>query len=118
VWSDNRDGNFEIYYKRNPTAGFPVGMDDKQDNISGGAFMVGPDPAYDYLTIHLKGSFDKILHADLTDLSGRILLQKTFVLSENGDAFSINVSDLPCGVYILKGSAGDKQYFKKVIIAR
>ncbi|TSA28303.1 MAG: hypothetical protein D4R67_04145 [Bacteroidetes bacterium] len=31
VWYDDRDGNWEIYYKRNPTGGFSVAISRQQE---------------------------------------------------------------------------------------
>lgn len=57
IWNDNRDGNWEIYYKRNPT-GSGINEASSIEQTARG-FEIYPNPASSYFTIHLPQSNDR-----------------------------------------------------------
>jgi hypothetical protein len=68
--------------------------------------QVFPNPATDKLHVNLNG--ESILDLSLTDLSGKLILQKSTISNEN----TLNISEIPAGIYILsvKGSTGTSRY--------
>ena len=102
IWQDDRDGNFEIYYKRNPT-GNPVGI----TNISSeapGEFMLGqnyPNPFNPVTVIRYKLSEISIVRIEIYDVTGKTM--KTLLnRNENPGSYSVewDASGYPSGVYL------------------
>ena len=85
-----------------------MSVDDMPANIA----QIYPNPTTGIVNIMTKSSFDKI-SVSLTDLSGRIL--QTDNVSMNGNSASIDISQKPTGVYILKiVTPNDSQSFKVI----
>ncbi len=101
IWRDLRDENYEIYYKRNPTGGMPVGTEDVPSLASGGQLSVYPNPASRQLTVERSavGGQRSAVRLSILDLCGREI--KEF---ENISSFPYpaDISDLFDGVYILR----------------
>ncbi|MBI5539372.1 MAG: T9SS type A sorting domain-containing protein [Bacteroidia bacterium] len=67
-----------------------------------------PNPASDYININVSSAYN----FQIFDITGRVVLQTK---TENEQ---INVSTIPSGVYILRGSDGKSQFTRKLIINR
>jgi len=83
VWDDNRDGNNEIYYKRNPTGNVVVEeASNYQYSISNEQLTVCPNPFTSSTTVLLNlpsiGHSAEGIELNIYDLSGRIV--KSFSL--------------------------------------
>ena len=96
IWADNRDGNYEIYYKRNPTGNSGVGESSGsfQPLTSNLSFSVVPNPFTSFATIpgHSSECFA------LYDISGRRV----------GDYRGYRIgSGLSAGVYFLRPFGGN-----------
>lgn len=70
-----------------------------------------PNPASDLLNI--KGLVKNI---EISDLSGKKIIQKTFSLSNNNEI--IDISELQPGLYMVKLSNDNQQIVKKIIVSR
>ncbi len=92
VWQDTRDGNNEIYYKRNPT-GDPVGIDEPL--ISGNTIEVFPNPFSNEITV--SNSKNELCEIILFDISSREIVQRKFTYST-----TVNTSQLAKGIYIFE----------------
>ncbi len=92
IWQDNRDGNNEIYYKRNPT-GDPV--DIEEPLISGNTILVFPNPFSNELTV--SNSENELCEIIIYDISSREIVQKKFTQST-----TVNTSQLAKGIYIFE----------------
>jgi hypothetical protein len=81
----------------------------------GATFNVYPNPATDVLNFNFEAEEATDVMYILTDLSGRVLniTQSTNVTSETK---SIDVSNLPAGVYMLTAKAANQNWTEKVII--
>jgi hypothetical protein len=92
IWEDNRDGNYEIYYKRNPT-GDPVGL--KELNSLSSQYSVFPNPFSNEITVNTtdKKSCEIIIY----DITSRKVIQKKL-----SNSTMINTSELGKGVYIFE----------------
>jgi len=100
IWQDYRDNNYEIYYKRNPTGGVPVAINENTGSIS---TFIYPNPANELLTVDSPQSsagihFDEY-RLSVIDLFGRTVLDAGKV---RAFPYQLRVSDLPDGVYFLR----------------
>jgi hypothetical protein len=102
LWVDSRDGNSEIYYKRNPTGNIIVGLEDKPLTGSGNQISIYPNPATGQLTV---GQLDGwtvgqlAVKLSIVDLYGRKLKEFRNISSF---PYQIDISDLMDGVYFLR----------------
>lgn len=90
VWQDMRDGNYEIYYKRNPTNS-EVGL--KEPWNSGNTISISPNPFTNEITV--KSSKNETCTIVIYDITSRKTVQKKFT----GTAV-LNTVTLPKGIYI------------------
>lgn len=92
IWEDNRDGNYEIYYKRNPT-GNPVGLNELIS--SGNEIRIFPNPFTNEITFRSnKNETDEII---IYDITSRKTVQKKFA-----NETVINTSHFGKGIYIFE----------------
>lgn len=73
--------------------------------------VLAPNPAYDRLQIRLPEPGFKELHYTVIDIAGRILIN----CSIKSQQFSLDVSQLTQGVYLLLVETNDRQYRTKFI---
>lgn len=89
VWQDMRDGNYEIYYKRNPT-GDPVGINEPL--TSSNTIQVFPNPFTNEITVSNSGN--EPCEISVYDVTSRRILQKKF-----SNTATLNTSVLSKGIY-------------------
>jgi hypothetical protein len=104
VWRDNRDGNYEIYYKRNPT-GNPVGIEPINSEIPGEFSLEQnyPNPFNPVTTIKFSiphASFVKLLVYDITGREAAELINQQM----NAGIYTVDfdASELSSGVYFYR----------------
>jgi len=107
IWQDNRDGNNEIYYKRNST-GNPVGIKDLQS--AGSQFTVFPNPASTEIKIR---SLENINELTITNMYGKELYYSK-VLNPTPE-IRIPTSDFPTGLYFIQLKNGNSISVQKFI---
>ena len=98
---DNHDNNME-------TRSAKVSQQDGETNLT-----VYPNPADDLLFIELRGGAG-IANVALYDLQGRV--ETLRATSLQGGTATINVRNIPAGVYVLRVTdAGGKEYHRKIV---
>jgi hypothetical protein len=107
IWEENRDGNYEIYYKRNST-GNPVGL--KEKTPPGLQFSIFPNPANSEIKVR---SLENINELTIADIYGEVVYH--FNNSNLGLELHIPTADLPDGIYFIKIKNGKKISSQKFI---
>jgi len=120
VWQDNRDGNYEIYYKRNPT-GNVTGI----ENISlefPEKFMLEqnyPNPFNPSTTIHFSVPTSEFVTLKVFDVLGN---EVATLVNEEQPAGNYEIEFSPAGlssgIYFYKLHAGSFVETKKMILIR
>ncbi|MDP1620983.1 MAG: exo-alpha-sialidase [Bacteroidales bacterium] len=114
VWTDLRDGNQEIYYKRDPTGGFATGTDDMVLNDSGQVISLSPNPASTRIHIHFNGFLNPQSILFIRNILGEALLSRQI----QSDETVIDISNLPNGIYFVEITQDKKQTVIKKLIIR
>jgi len=107
IWQENRDGNNEIYYKRNP-AGNPVGI--KELSLSGSQFTVFPNPASTEIKVK---SLENINELTITDIYGKEIYQSG-ILNPTPELV-VSATDFPSGIYFIRLKSGNRIGVQKFI---
>lgn len=97
----------------NNLPGYPVGNEDGTNNI----LRIFPNPSSDQVTIDMEYAVDEALSIQLTDLSGRVVLEQHE--DSIGLTFTLDVSSLAPGVYqivLLKTSGENYSTGQQIII--
>ena len=111
-WMDDRDGNFEIFYKRNPIGGVITGMNNGFSSINGNRMYLYPNPAS--TDVHFRFS-------DISERNSIITIQTILgeeICSRPIQDYEtvVDVSNLPNGLYFAGIKAGKKQTATKKLI--
>ena len=124
VWQDDRDGNWEIYYKRNPT-GNP-GIEESFSEIPGinGYLKVCPNPTRESGLITYGVAEKRYINLRIYDVSGRIV--KTFFegvrppgsYSVRWDGRNDHERLLPSGIYICVLESGGDRKAENILFIR
>jgi hypothetical protein len=125
VWTDERDGNPEIYYKRNPTGN--TGIAEFTDDVASGAYLFAAPNPFSKL---MKVSFGIEHGAERTALNiydaiGRLVKSYNFescimdhALEISWDGTDQADQPLSSGVYFVKLNAGDFTATEKLLLLR
>lgn len=120
LWTDERDGNREIYYKRDPS-GNPVGLisigSEAPEGFSLSQNYPNPFNPETVIKFQIKRSSDVKLA--VYNIQGKLITE--LVNGEmNADTYEIdwNASNYPSGVYYYKLSAGDYSETRKMVLVK
>ena len=84
------------------------------DNPDDATLSVYPNPVEDVLFVELRGGAG-IANVGLYDLQGRAVGTR-FIASATGASATVNMRDIPAGVYVLRVTDGDgKEYRQKIV---
>lgn len=112
VWQDIRDGNWEIYYKRNPS-GNPVGLEEEDNTLQ--QISIYPNPTNNFLTIKcadLSSDHYKIM---LTNPLGKVINEKEFKAANKCIEAQLDIRDLQDGIYLLSVTSNKTNQVFKVL---
>lgn len=124
VWHDNRDGNYEIYYKRNPT-GNPIGISPISSEIPQ-KFSLGqnyPNPFNPSTKIRfaipVQNYDDEITKLVIFDVLGRVIrIALNEVFSPGVYEIDLDMSEYTSGIYFYQITTGSFSDTKKMIIIK
>ena len=120
VWNDNRDGNTEIYYKRNPT-GNPIGITPISTNVPSGYSLSQnyPNPFNPVTNINFALPNTSNVKLAVFDMNGRevaVLVNGQY--SPGTYKVDYDASSLASGVYFYKLITKDFTATKKMILIK
>jgi hypothetical protein len=120
VWSDNRDGNYEIYFQRNPT-GNPLGIKNINSEIPS-SFSLSqnyPNPFNPATHIRFEIAELSLVKMSIFDSRGSDIATLVSQQLQPG-AYEVDwdCSDYSSGVYYYRLSAGEYNETKKMILIR
>jgi len=78
-------------------------------------FEIFPNPASDYITLHFKESLSTV-GVRLVDLSGKIVAVFSFPMTYSGMNVSLEIAELPPGVYGLRVDSEEGFSIQKVVV--
>lgn len=111
AWYDERDGNPEVYYNKDPLAN-AVGVDEIPANAP--SFSVYPNPAQNELTV----VFDPMVNdgsAVLTSAAGSIMHLEAI---RSGSIMRLQMAEIAQGVYVLTITDRQRSQNRRVVIER
>jgi len=120
VWSDNRDGNTEIYYKRNPV-GNPIGIVPVSTTIPSGYSLDQnyPNPFNPVTNIQFALPNAGYVKLAVYDMNGKeVAVLVNGQLAAGTYKADYNASSLSSGVYFYKLTAKDFTATKKMILIK
>lgn len=128
VWHDLRDGNYEVYYKRNPT-GNPTGVEIVGSEIPEGFSLAQnyPNPFNPVTTIRYDLPATSQVRITVSNILGQQVAELVDEIQEAGfKSVQWNASTLPSGVYMYRiqarqingGQAGNFTQTKKLLLLK
>ncbi|GAB4252377.1 MAG: hypothetical protein Kow0079_07100 [Vicingaceae bacterium] len=75
-----------------------------------------PNPANNNINFTFNVNNDNAVTIELYDLTGRIVKNKSYTTVKGLNNKSLNVSDLPSGIYMLKAVVNNNQYIQKIVV--
>jgi len=137
VWCDKRDGNWEIYYKHNPTGNAGIKIDLPAETTRTKAYLkISPNPCRDRVTIrYYIGQRAECIELKIYDVSGCLVkvfslptpyspdlaprsgagLLPTVVSWDGRDDYG---TLLPSGIYICTLQSNGNKKIEKILLVR
>ena len=116
IWNESKDGNKEIYYKRNPSGNIIVGIENELPVNSSLVVSIYPNPASKILNISFKSPSGEAITLRFMDMSGKILKTTNFHAAVGVNQYTITLEDFSNGLYYIELTMESNRIFRKVII--
>jgi hypothetical protein len=117
IWADSRDGNSEIYYKRNLTGNIPVGVENNISGNSGEKINIYPNPLTgQVLNISVELESRSAVSVKLFSMTGEAISEKIFQGVTGKNQFIMDIPYVAPGLYLLKMQSGDEISYSRVIL--
>ena len=92
---------------------WPLSIEKEQNMI---AFSVFPNPANDYVNIFISAQKDEEVGLRINNLTGRNIKQENISLKQGGNLHSIELKELPKGVYLIVIESPAQYFVKRFIL--
>ena len=116
VWHDTRDGNYEIYYKRDPTGNVSL-ADEGGTLLPSSALRVAPNPIHSGTArVELGAAINTPAFLHVYNAAGRMVLRVP--IQAGASSLLLNLTSLRDGIYVVTHNAASKQLSQKLIIQR
>ncbi|HRG29333.1 MAG TPA: T9SS type A sorting domain-containing protein [Chitinophagales bacterium] len=87
-------------------------------NTSLSDLTISPIPASNLITVGLQSDGQSTVAIQIYDMSGKLVLQKSFMAGIGKNTFSFYINELAIGAYVLNAVAGDTIMHKNFIVER
>ncbi len=87
-------------------------------NTSLSDLTISPIPASNLITVGLQSDGQSTVAIQIYDMSGKLVLQKSFMAGIGKNTFSFYINELASGAYVLNAVAGDTIMHKNFIVER
>lgn len=87
-------------------------------NTSLSDLTISPIPASNLITVGLLSEGQSTVAIQIYDMSGKLVLQKSFMAGMGKNTFSFYINELASGAYVLNAVAGDTIMHKNFIVER
>ena len=77
-----------------------------------------PNPASDYFTIHMDAIESLDLNINMTDISGKLVMNMNSKITRGASTITIDVADIQAGIYFLNLATEKGHITKKIIVQR
>ncbi len=74
-----------------------------------------PLPAHDFVNLKINAESGKIVYLQMHSIMGQLLMEQVFEVPVTGELISINVSQLPAGIYCIWLDNGTEKVCKKLV---
>lgn len=81
-------------------------------------FAMFPNPASDLLTLDMDMNADRAVQISVSDITGKVMLTNSYQLQKDFNRVTLNVGQLPSGIYIVRVDNGDLNGIQKLVITR
>ena len=109
----------KVHYEWDIRAGCPLNgsgrvaaATEPTGNLTASVF---PNPVESDLSVHIQGAQDQSVSLLLTDISGRVIQERTVAPVESNHQDQLSLAGLPSGLYVLKVSTARQQVSLKVV---
>jgi Neuraminidase (sialidase) len=116
VWYDNRDGDYEIYYKRNPTGNVAV----SEPGLRGPCCIlsVSPNPlTTGFATLRFSLSSPGPVSVAVFDVAGRAVIRQSAIYNLQ-PVMPLDLRKVPAGVYLVRLDADGYTTTQKLVVQR
>ncbi|HMT10084.1 MAG TPA: T9SS type A sorting domain-containing protein, partial [Ignavibacteria bacterium] len=120
VWHDNRDGNYEVYFKKNPT-GNPIGIQQTSTEVPSGFELSQnyPNPFNPATNIKISVPKSEFVRLSVYDVTGKeVAALVNEKLSAGVYNVDFNASELSSGVYFYRLTSGSFTDVKKMTLVK
>lgn len=121
VWNDDRDGNMEIYYKRNPTGNTTIGINSNHHNSPIGfqLYQNYPNPFNPGTTIRFELSHSAYTSLKIYNLMGQqVATLVNDYLTAGYYTREWNASGMASGIYFYILQSGKRSQTKKLLLMK
>ena len=87
-----------------------------QENTSLSDLTISPIPASNLITVGLQSDGQSTVAIQIYDMSGKLVLQKSFMAGIGKNTFSFYINELASGAYVLNAVAGETIMHKNFIV--
>ncbi len=93
---------------------FPTGVSVNENNFSN-TVQLYPNPAKENIMLQFENLKNEKGVYSITDATGRVILQKDFLISSGKNMLNVDISDLTAGIYLITLNTSDTTVAKKFV---
>ena len=116
-WGNNEDYNFNVTYLLRANFGDVVESTVGLSEIESNNVSIYPNPSTGNFNLNISGLNASTVDVNITDVSGKVVLNKSFNTVNGGLNAPINISNVEEGVYIVRVN-GDQSIVKRIVVSK